>query len=149
MVVLQALICRMEVMANDAYRVEHDRSKNLSHYHDILKLYIDHQHEVEFWQSQIATIRFPLKLTSVTEVDSRTSPAVQIADVLIGAAIEAANGLTGLRSSLLDSKAVMSLYRDDQLIHMVPSIDFADPKRFRQGAQAAELIEYFAANFNK
>lgn len=149
MVVLQALICRMEVMANDAYRVEHDRSKNLSHYHDILKLYIDHQHEVEFRQSQIATIRFPLKLTSVTEVDSKTSPAVQIADVLIGAAIEAANGLTGLRSSLLDSKAVMSLYRDDQLIHMVPSIDFADPKRFRQGAQAAELIEYFAANFNK
>jgi hypothetical protein len=75
--------------------------------------------------------------------------AVQIADVLIGAAIEAANGLTGLRPSLLDPKAVMSLYRDDQFIHMVPSIDFADQKRFRQGAQAAELIEYFAANFNK
>jgi len=149
MVVLQALICRMEVMANDAYRVEHDQSKNLSHYHDILQQYIDHQHEVEFRQSQITTMRFPLKLTSVTEVDSKTSPAVQIADVLIGAAIEAANGLTGLRPSLLDPNAVMSLYRDDQFIHMVPSIDFADQKRFRQGTQAAELIEYFAANFNK
>ena len=70
---------------------------------------------------------------------------MQIADVLIGAAIDAANGLTGLRPSLLDPNAVVSLYR----IHMVLSIDFADQKRFRQSTQAAELIEYFAANFNK
>jgi hypothetical protein len=35
-VVLQSLISRMEVMADGPYRVEHDQSKNLLTYHDLL-----------------------------------------------------------------------------------------------------------------
>jgi Protein of unknown function (DUF3800) len=147
MVVLQSLISRMEVMAEGPYRVEHDQSKNLLTYHDLLQRYIDHQDEIEFRQTQIAGIRFPLKLSSVTQVDSKTSPAVQIADVMIGAAIEAANGLTGLRPPLLEPQAVMSLYAEDQFIHLVPSIDFAEQKQFRQGTQAAQMIDYFAKHF--
>lgn len=149
MVVLQSLISRMEVMADSAYRVEHDQSKNLLTYHDLLQRYIDHQHEVEFRQSQIAGIKFPLKLSSITQVDSKTSPAVQIADIMIGAAIEAANGLMGLRTPLLNPHAVMSLYSDDQFIHMLPSIDFDEQKRFREGTQAAQMIDYFAKNFSE
>lgn len=147
MVVLQSLISRMEVMAAGPYWVKHDQSKNLLTYHELLQRYIDHQDEVEFRQTQIAGIRFPLKLSSVTQVDSKTSPAVQIADVMIGAAIEAANGLTGLRTPLLDPQAVMSLYADDQFIHLVPSIDFDEQKQFREGTQAAEMIDYFAKHF--
>jgi hypothetical protein len=30
---------------------------------------------------------------------------------------------------------------------MMPSIDLAEQRRFRQGSQAAELIDYFAAHF--
>lgn len=146
-VVLQSLISRMEVMAAGPYRVEHDQSKNLLKYHELLQRFIDHQDEVEFRQTQIARIRFPLKLSSVTQVDSKTSPAVQIADVLIGAAIEAANGLTGLRQPLLDPLTVMSLYADDQFIHLIPSIDFDQQKQFREGTQAAEMINYFAKHF--
>lgn len=147
MVVLQSLINRMEVMSAGPYRVEHDQSKNLLTYHELLQRYIDHQDEVEFRQTQIAGIRFPLKLSAVTQVDSKTSSAVQIADVMIGAAIEAANGMTGLRPPLLDPQAVMSLYAYDQFIHMVPSIDFDEQKRFREGTQAAEMIDYFAKHF--
>lgn len=147
-VVLQSLISRMEVMAEASYRVEHDQSKNLLTYHDMLQRYIDHQDEVEFRLTQIAGIRFPLKLSSVTQIDSKTSPAVQIADVMIGAAIEAANGLTGLRPPLLEPQAVMSLYADEQFIHMVPSIDFDEQKQFRQGTQAAQMIDYFATHFS-
>lgn len=149
MVVLQSLISRMEAMADGPYRVDHDQSKNLLTYHDLLQRYIDHRGEVEFRQSPIATIKFPLKLFSATQVDSKTSPAVQIADVMIGAAIEAANGLRGLRTPSLDPNAVLSLYADDQLIHLLPSLDFAEQKRFRQGTQAAQLIDYFATNFHK
>ena len=149
LVVLQSLISRMEVMADGAYRVEHDQSKNLLTYHALLQRYIDHEQEVEFKQSQIASIKFPLKLSSVTQVDSKASPAVQVADVMIGAAIEAANGLTSLRTPLLDPQAVMSLYAEDQFIHMVPSIDFAEQKRFRQGTQAGQVIDYFASNFHR
>jgi hypothetical protein len=147
MVVLQSLICRMEVMTNGPYRVEHDQSKNLMTYHDLLQRYIKHQEDIKFGLSRIASIHFPLKLTSVTQVDSKHSPAVQIADIMIGAMIGAANGLTSFRPSLLDPQAVMSLYTDDQFIHLMPSTDFEYQKRFRQNTQAAEMIDYFAKNF--
>lgn len=146
-VVLQALISRMEVMALDPYRVEHDQSKNLLTYHKLIQELIDHDDEVAFRQSEIAELKFPLKLTEVTQVDSKSSPAVQLADVMIGAAIEAGNTMTGQRAGGLDPKAVMSLYRDDQFIHLLPSLDFEEQKRFRGGTQASEAIDYFARNF--
>ena len=146
-VVLQSLVCRMEEMAAGPYRVEHDQSKNLLTYHDLLQRYINHDQDIEFRQSEIARIKFPLKLTSVIQVDSKTSPAVQLADVMIGAAIEAANTLTEQRTGGLDPEAVMPLYADHQIIHLLPSIDFDAQKRFRQGTQAAEVIDYFAKNF--
>lgn len=146
--VLQSLISRMEVMADGPYSVEHDQSKNLLNYHELLLRFINHEDEIEFKESQIASIKFPLKLTAVTQVDSKSSSAVQLADVMIGSAIEAANALTGLRKPELDPEAVMALYADDQLIHLLPSLDFEGQKKFRQGTQAAEVIDYFAANFH-
>lgn len=146
-VVLQSLISRMEEIAAGPYRVEHDQSKNLLTYHDLLQRLISHDREVEFRQSEIASIKFPLKLNFVTQVDSKISSAVQLADVMIGAAIEASNTLIDQRTGGLDPEAVMSLYADHQLIHLLPSIDFDEQKRFRQGTQAAEVIEYFAKNF--
>lgn len=149
LVVLQSLVSRMEVMVDGPYRVEHDQSKNLLTYNTLLQRYIDHDQQIEFHQSEIASIKFPLKLTSVTQVDSKDSPAVQLADVMIGAAIEAGNILTGQRTTGLNAEAVMSLYADHQLIHMLPSIDLAEQQRFRKGTQAAEVINYFAAHFHK
>ncbi|EKQ6358021.1 DUF3800 domain-containing protein [Pseudomonas aeruginosa] len=147
-VVLQSLVSRMEEMATGPYCVQHDQSKNLLTYHDLLQRFIHHDQEIEFRQSEIARIKFPLKLASVTQVDSKTSPGVQLADVMIGAAIEAANTLTGQRSGGLDAEAVMALYADHQFIHMVPSINFEEERRFRQGSQAAEVIDYFSAHFH-
>jgi Protein of unknown function (DUF3800) len=148
-VVLQSLVSRMEIMADGPYRVEHDQSKNLLTYHDLLQRYIRHEKPITFRQSEIASITFPLKLQSVTQIDSKHSPAVQVADVMIGAAIEAANTLTGQRAGVLDAEKVMALYADHQLIHMLPSIDFEEQKRFRQGSQAGQVIDYFAENFHK
>ncbi|KSW24186.1 MULTISPECIES: DUF3800 domain-containing protein [unclassified Pseudomonas] len=148
-IVLQSLVSRMEVMAEGPYRVEHDQSKNMLTYHDVLQRYISHEEAITFRQSEIASITFPLKLQSVTQVDSKSSPAVQLADVMIGAAIEAANTLTGQRAGALDADQVMAQYAEHQMIHLLPSIDFAEQKRFRQGTQAAEVIDYFAANFHK
>lgn len=147
LVVLQSLISRMEVMTDRSYRVEHDQSKNLQRYNELLQRFIDHDQDIEFRQTQITSIKFPLKLTEVTQVDSKASPAVQLADVMIGAAIEAAHNMTGLRSGGLDPEALMSLYAENQFIHLTPSIDFEEQRRFREGTQAAEVIDYFAANF--
>lgn len=147
-VVLQSLISRMEVVADGPYRVEHDRSKNLLNYHTLLQHYIAHDHAVEFGQTKITCLKFPLRLSAVTQVDSKKSPAVQIADVLIGAAIEAANSLAGLSNPATNAEAILSLYADDQFIHMVPSLDFEGQKEFRRGTQGGELIDYFAKHFH-
>lgn len=146
-IVLQALVSRMEVIAAGPYCIEHDQSKNLLTYHDLLQRYINHDQEIEFRQSAIARIAFPLKLSSVTQIDSKVSPGVQLADVMIGAAIGAANALKGKGTGGLDPEAVMSLYADNQIIHLLPSLDFDAQKHFRQGTQAAEVIDYFARNF--
>lgn len=147
MVVLQSLITRMEVMSDGPYSVEHDQSKNLETYHDLLQRFIDHEGEIELRQSAIASFKFPFKLTEVTQVDSKVSPAVQLADVMIGAALEAANTMTGLRSGGLDPEMLMPLYANEQFIHLIPDIDFEAQRQFRQGTQASEVIDYFAANF--
>lgn len=147
MVVMQALISRMEVMTDGPYRVEHDESKNLATYHDLLQAFIDHTDEVELRQTAIASFKFPLKLTEVAQVNSKTSPAIQLADVMIGAALEAGNIMTGQRTEGLDPDALLPLFQDDQLIHMLPDLDFEAQKEFRRGTQASEVIDYFAANF--
>lgn len=147
LVVLQSLISRMEVMTDGNYRVEHDQSKNLLRYHELLLRFIDHDKDIEFRQTQITSIKFPLKLMEVSQVDSKASPAVQLADIMIGAAIEAANNITGLRSGGLDPEALLSLYAENQFIHLTPCIDFDEQRSFREGTQAAEVIDYFAANF--
>lgn len=148
-VVLQSLISRMEVMAGGAYQVEHDRSKNLLNYHALLQRFISHEQEVEFRQSKIATIKFPLKLLAVTQVDSKESPAVQLADILIGAAVEATNSLAGLRDPVANAEKLLSLYANDQFIHLVPSLDFEGQKDFRRGSQAGEVINYLAKHFHQ
>lgn len=139
--------CRMEVISHGPYSVEHDRSENLLRYHKLLQDFIAHDQEVEFRQSEIASIKFPLKLVGVTQVDSKLSPSVQLADVMIGAAIEAASSLIGLRSGGLDPKVLLSLYSEEQFIHLVPSIDFEEQRKFREGSQAHQMINYFSKNF--
>lgn len=148
-IVLQALISRMEVLTDGPYRVEHDESKNLATYHDLLQAFIDHTEAAEFRSSAIAGVKFPLKLTEVVQVDSKTSPAVQLADVMIGAAIEAGNTMIGERSGGLDPNQLLSLFAENQFIHLTPNLDFEAQKAFRKGSQGAELIDYFAANFGR
>lgn len=148
LIVLQSLISRMEVMASGPYRVDHDRSKNLLQYHNLLQQFIDHEDSVELRQSEIASIRFPLQLISVKQVDSKDCLGVQLADVLIGGAIDAANALIGLRERSSYTEEVISAYKHDQLIHLLPSLDFEEQRRFRAGSQAGEVIDYFSKNFH-
>lgn len=134
-------------MADGQYRVEHDQSKNLLTYCALIQRFINYDVEIEFHPTEIASMKFPLKLTQVTQVDSKKSPAVQLADVMIGAALDAANNQVGRGVCGLDPEAVFSIYSEDQIIHMLPSVDFEEHRRFRRGTQSSEMIDYFAANF--
>lgn len=148
-VILQSLITRMEVQSNGPYLVRHDRSDNLSTYHELFLRYINHEEVATFKHSEIASLNFPLKLRSVAQVDSKESPAVQVADVLVGAAVEMANTFIRQRQGALDPNLILALYKEDQLIHYLPSLDFAEQKRFRAGAQSSEMIDYFAKHFGR
>lgn len=147
-IVLQSLITRLEMMTPGPYTIEHDQSKNLLTYHELIQKYIDHDVDVEFRQSEIAFLKFPLKLKSVTQVNSKSSPAVQIADVLIGATIEAIKAVRGHQKMRIDASKVLQFYTDGQLIHLFPSIDFEAQKKFRSGTEAAQLIDYFGKHFS-
>lgn len=59
---------------------------------------------------------------------------------MIGAAIEMAQRITGRISNGPEPEAVLRLYADDQLIHMLPSLDIEDQIAFREGTQASALI---------
>ncbi len=74
------------------------------------------------------------------------SPALQIADVMIGAMIEAANTMADQRSGGLDPEALTSLYSDDQIISLRPPIDFESSKAFRRGNQTSAMIDNLARN---
>ena len=146
-VVLQSLMSRTEVLAEGPYRIEHDESKRLVAYHEFFRRLIEHREKKEFRTNQETTLKFPLKLTEIKYVKSEISAAVQLADVLIGIAIDAANHLAGLRSGGLDPEEVFSVYQDQQLICLAPDLDFEAQRRFREGSQSSELIDYFAQNF--
>jgi Protein of unknown function (DUF3800) len=148
-IVLLSLISRTEVMTRMPYRIEHDQSKNLEKYHALIQRFIDHKDDVEFQATKITSMKFPLKLAEVTQVDSQNSPAVQLADVMMGAALDAVNNMTGLKNGGINPGELMSLYADDQIICMSPSTDFEEQKRFREGSQSSELIDYFAKNFSR
>lgn len=147
LVILQALINRMEAMSDGLYRVEHDRSTNLLQYHSLIQQFIGHKNDAQFTQSKIASIKFPLKLSEVTQVDSKDSPAVQIVDVLVGAAIEATKVMTKQKEADYDPETLIRLYREDQFIHYIPSLNFDEQKEFREGSQGADVIDYFSKNF--
>src|SRR3546814_8165742 len=72
LVVLKSLITRMEVMSDGPYRVEHDQSKNIATYHDLLCSLIDHEGEIELRQFEIASFKFTLTMTEVVQVTSKT-----------------------------------------------------------------------------
>ncbi|MCC8558678.1 DUF3800 domain-containing protein, partial [Xanthomonas vesicatoria] len=148
-IVLQALISRMEAMAEGPYCIEHDQSNNLQTYHDLLQSFIGHKEVATFRQSDVASMSFPLKLTSVIQVDSKNSPAVQLADVMIGMAIDAMAAITKTRTATIDPHKVISGYASDQLIHMIPTRDFVAHRQAHQGSQAADLVDYIGKNFAK
>ncbi|MGV6481409.1 hypothetical protein ACT2VT_000834 [Pantoea agglomerans] len=144
---LQSVITRTELMSSQRYRIEHDRSENLKRYHEHLSFLIDCQTPAEFRHSDIARIRFPLKLEEVYQVDSRDSPAVQLCDVLVGGAVSAAELL--MKEKSLSIYSPLKLYSDDQIIHFLPDLDFEKQREFRRGSQGAEFIDFIQNEFYK
>ena len=145
---LFSLISHIEKYVNQEYRIIHDKSENLNKYNELLNMFITTDSHTEFKQTEITTLRFPLKLVEVTQVDSRRSYGVQLADILIGGIIEYTMAQAGVIKKNDYNQEVIGLYGDKNIIHMLPSSDFERDKRFRSGTQAHEFIDFIAKNLS-
>ena len=147
LVVLLSLINRLEMTHGHEYQIKHDRSKNLDQYHRLLLKMINNTESVEFHISKIATAKFPIKLTRVEQVDSKDCFGVQLADILVGGIIDASKSITGIKRNDYNC-SIIELYSDDQLMHLLPNINFNEQKDFRKGSQANDMIDYYAKNIS-
>jgi hypothetical protein len=148
LVVLLALIAQIEKFAPQAYHVVHDTSANLGKYNQILSRLAACDNDISFHENQITSVRFPLKLTGVFQRDSRQSAAIQLADLLVGGMIEHAMTLVGKVEKTDYNQAVLGLYGETNLIHLLPNMDFEQNKHFHSGTHAQALIDFFAKNFS-
>jgi len=146
-VVLLSLISRLETVLDNGYEIIHDRSKNLEPYDIILRKMISHNDGVAFKETELTTLKFPLKLRSVSQADSKDSPGVQLADVLVGGIIDSSKAITGKKVNDYNNR-IVDLYKDNQLIHLLPSMDFEEQKKFRKETQGIEVIDYFLRYFS-
>ena len=146
-VVLLSLISRLETVLGENYKIIHDRSKNLEQYDITLNKMINHREAAHFKETEITTLKFPLKLTGISQVDSKNSPGVQLADILVGGVIDYSKAITGRKVNDYNNH-IADLYKDNQLIHLLPSMDFEEQKKFRKGTQGSEVIDYFSRHFS-
>ncbi len=146
-VVLLSLISRIEKYTASEYEIVHDTSDNLRKYNELIHWFISVDDVRTFKQTRITELSFPLKLSVVSQQDSRHSHALQLADILVGAAIEFTMAQSGLVDKTDYNQAVVELYEDDNIIHMLPNLNFEENLKFRSGSQADELIEFISKNF--
>jgi len=146
-IVIMSLISHIEKFVEQPYEIIHDRSENLLQYERVLSKLASATFTESFRQTQITTLRFPLNLSHVSQIDSRSSRCIQLADVLIGGMIEYSNSLTGQVAKTDYNQAVLGLYGDVNLIHLLPNLNFQEAKRFREGTSAGDFIDFFAKNF--
>jgi hypothetical protein len=147
-VVLLSLISHIEKYVDSEYEIVHDTSNNLRRYNEDIVWFIAMESEQEFRQTEITTFRFPLKLSSVSQRDSRSSYGVQLADILIGGIIEYSMSLAGLVKKNDYNQSILGLYGDGNITHMLPSLNFEENKQFRSGTQANEFIDFMAKNIS-
>ncbi|WP_444916321.1 DUF3800 domain-containing protein [Microbulbifer sp. JMSA003] len=147
LVALLSIITRLEDLLDHSYDIIHDRSKNLEQYDKFLQEIIKHQNNTCFRLSQLTKLKFPLKLVSITQVDSKKSSGVQLADILVGGIIDGSKAITGRKTNEYNN-IIYKLYKDNQLIHLLPNSNISENNNFRRGSQSNEMINYFEEHFS-
>lgn len=147
-VMVFGLVSHLEKYIQYPYQVIHDKSKALAVYNRFFEQLINLKEEATFHKTEITNISFPLKLKSVSQVDSKSSYGVQLADILVGGIVEHANTLKQPSKKNDYNQEVITLYNDNDIIHMIPSINFDEHKEFRKGNQAKEFIQFLSKNIS-
>lgn len=147
-VLVFGLVSHLEKYLRDPYNVIHDTSKALTNYNSMFQQLVEIKKKVTFKKTQITSITFPLKLKSVFQIDSKSSFGVQLADILVGGIVEHANTLKYPNRKNDYNQEVITIYGDNDIIHMLPSIDFDEHKEFRKGNKAEKFIRFMSKNIS-
>jgi len=149
LIVLLSLVNRLEEVIDDPYIIIHDTSRKLKHYRKIIERFIAISENISFKSTEIASFNFPLKLSVVEQKDSKSSYAIQLADLMVGAVIEHCMALKGLVPKNEYNQKVMENYNDLNLLHMLPSTDFESGRIFRKNNQNYEFVDFIAEKFSQ
>ncbi len=147
-IVVLSLITRLEETINGKYEIVHDTSKKLKTYKKAIERLIEISDKRAFKATNITNVNFPLKLHSVKQKDSKSSFAIQLADILVGGVIEHCMTLKGQVAKNDYNQNVMKSYGDNNLLFMFPNADFEDNKQFRKNNQNYEFIDFIAEKFS-
>ena len=147
-VVLLSLISHIEKYEDEKYEIVHDTSNNLKKYNEILRRIIRYEIPPEFKHTKNTSIKFPLKLSSVSQCNSVNSYGVQLADTLIGGIIEFSMSITGNVKKTDYNQSILGLYGDENIIHLLPNLDLEKQKDFRKNNQSQDFINFFGKNFS-
>lgn len=148
LIVLLSLITHIEKYVPAEYNIVHDTSDNLRKYNELINWLISIDSKKSFKQTSITSFEFPLKLSAVSQKDSRHSYGVQLADILIGGVIEYSMSLAGLVDKNDYNQSIIELYGDTNIIHLLPSLNFEENKQFRSGTKASDFIDFMSNNYS-
>ena len=137
---LFGLLSKIEEHAPKGYALVHDPSPGMRAYHGMLEA-LRNTSPHNFYVSSLCQITYPLKLSSVREEDSKLSRGLQLADVLAGGIVAAVRPKPALATY---GTAVLNLYGDHNLLHMIPNTDFEELKQQFAGSQISRAINFAA-----
>jgi hypothetical protein len=148
LIVILSLINRLEEIINTGYIIVHDTSNKLEIYKKVIERFIGISENISFKSTKIASFNFTLKLSAVEQKDSKSSFAIQLADLLVGGVIEHCMALKGIVPKNDYNQRVMENYNDFNLLHMLPSTDFEENRKFRDNNQNFEFVDFLAEKFS-
>ena len=137
-------------LGGSAYKIVHDQSENLKQYARSFQSMIDVEEVQSFKFSQVSRLDFPLHLQEVTQVDSKDSPAVQLADLLAGGIVATSQALmTQPERKNYYTERLQEIYKgapERAIIFQIPSLDFDNTVQMMQRNDSQRFIEFSVKN---
>lgn len=138
------LLSKTEQQKTGDYTILHDRTKNMREIARHLDLLVATDESKSFRLSNFAALTFPLRLKHVRSGDSRDFYGLQLADILVGGAVDIAYCKIGLKPETYYTSRLESLYTFENFLHLFPSIDFSETRERFANNQSSEFINFLS-----
>lgn len=143
-VVILSLISHLEKFIDEKYEIIHDTSLKLLSYKKVFEDLTQILDKKSYQITDTTKVFFPLKLQSIEQKDSKASFSIQLADLLVGGAVEHYKAQNDLVAKNGYNQKVIESYNNINLLTMFPNIDFESTKKSKQNNQSYEFVDFIA-----